>query len=163
MEELYLAKKLAGALGVESTDYRTRHADFSRDAAQQGALWLGSSIVELAAANALLVVGSVLRKEQPLLAARLRQSVKKGMALSVISPIQENLLSHVHARLTVSPVAMLDSLTAVLKAVLARAFEFLAVLRENEALPRDSMLVLHSTDGEGRQLRIDGATGEETA
>ncbi len=120
VEELYLAKKLAGALGVESTDYRTRHADFSRDAAQQGALWLGSSIVELAAANALLVVGSVLRKEQPLLAARLRQSVKKGMALSVISPIQENLLSHVHARLTVSPVAMLDSLKAVLKAVLAR-------------------------------------------
>jgi NADH-quinone oxidoreductase subunit G len=120
VEELYLAKKLAGALGVESTDYRTRHADFSRDAAQQGALWLGSSIVELAAANALLVVGSVLRKEQPLLAARLRQSVKKGMALSVISPIQENLLSHVHARLTVSPVAMLDSLKAVLKAALAR-------------------------------------------
>lgn len=52
---------------------------------------------------------------------------------------------------------------ALLKAVLARAFEFLAVLRENEALPRDSMVVLHSTDSEGRQLRIDGATGEETA
>ena len=120
VEELYLTKKLASGLGVDSTDYRTRHSDFSRDSLQQGALWLGSSIAELADANALLLVGSTLRKEQPLLAARLRQSVKKGLALCVVNPIHENLLTHVHAEMTVTPSGMVDALKAVLKAVLTQ-------------------------------------------
>jgi len=118
-EELYLTQKLARGFGVNNLDYRTRHSDFRLDATQQGAFWLGSSITDLANAQSILVVGSTQRQEQPLLAARLRQAVKKGTQLNVIHVASEDLLSAVHARLTVSPRALVHALSQVLKAVSA--------------------------------------------
>jgi NADH-quinone oxidoreductase subunit G len=91
VEELLLAKQLAAGLGVNSIDTRMRQQDFSLDAAQQGALWLGQSINDFGSSNAVLVVGSNLRQEQPLLTARIRQAVKEGMSLSVIGSSEQQL------------------------------------------------------------------------
>jgi len=49
-----------------------------------GAQWLGQSIESLADNEAVLVVGANLRKEQPLLTARLRRAAKERMALSAL-------------------------------------------------------------------------------
>lgn len=118
-EELFLAQKLARAFGVNNVDARLRRSDFSADDKQQGALWLGSSIVELAAAKSLLVVGSSLRKEHPLLAARLRQSVKKGSELNIIHVADDELLTKINGKLIVSPRALVNALAQVLHAVVA--------------------------------------------
>ncbi|QIY78659.1 NADH-quinone oxidoreductase subunit NuoG [Chromobacterium violaceum] len=116
-EELHLAQKLARAFGVEAVDYRLGRSDFSADSAKQGAEWLGSSIVELAEAKSVLVVGSTLRKEQPLLASRLRQSAKKGGELNIIHVADDNLLTQIKGKLIVSPLALVNALSQVLKAV----------------------------------------------
>ncbi|POA99640.1 NADH-quinone oxidoreductase subunit G [Chromobacterium sinusclupearum] len=116
-EELHLAQKLARAFGVNAIDYRLRRSDFSADAAKQGAEWLGSSIVELGDAKSVLVVGSSLRKEQPLLAARLRASVKQGSELNIIHVADDNLLTKINGKLIVSPQALVNALSQVLKAV----------------------------------------------
>jgi NADH-quinone oxidoreductase subunit G len=116
-EELHLAQKLARAFGVNAIDYRLRRSDFSADAAKQGAEWLGSSIVELGDAKSVLVVGSSLRKEQPLLAARLRASVKQGSELNIIHVADDNLLTKINGKLIVSPLALVNALLQVLKAV----------------------------------------------
>ncbi len=116
VEELFLAKKLAAALGVNSTDYRTRRADFSRDAQQQGALWLGSSIAEFAAKKSVVLIGSTLRREQPLLSARLRQAVKKGMQLNLVALADDDLLMDVNAKLVVQPNALVNAAAQVLRA-----------------------------------------------
>ncbi|KIA81291.1 NADH-quinone oxidoreductase subunit NuoG [Chromobacterium piscinae] len=116
-EELHLAQKLARAFGVNAIDYRLRRSDFSADAAKQGAEWLGSSIVELGDAKSVLVVGSSLRKEQPLLAARLRASVKQGSELNIIHVADDNLLTKINGKLIVSPLALVNALSQVLKAV----------------------------------------------
>lgn len=118
-EELYLVQKLARSFGVNNIDYRLRRSDFSSDAAQQGVQWLGSSIVELAAANAMLVIGSTLRQEQPLLASRLRQAVKKGAQLNIVHVADDELLTTLHGKLIVSPAALVNALSQVLKAVVA--------------------------------------------
>ncbi|GGY14401.1 NADH-quinone oxidoreductase subunit NuoG [Paludibacterium paludis] len=118
-EELYLAQKLARGFGIDNIDYRLRRSDFSADAAKTGAEWLGSSIVELAAAKSVLVVGSTQRKEHPLLASRLRQSVKKGTELNVVHVAADDLLTRVHAQLIVAPQALANALAQVLKAVVA--------------------------------------------
>lgn len=89
VEDLYLAKQLAQGLGVNSIDTRMRQQDFNLDAAQQGALWLGQSVVDFAASDAVLVVGADLRQEQPLLTARIRASVKEGMSLSVLGSSEQ--------------------------------------------------------------------------
>ena len=91
VEELYLAKKLADGLGVNATTARLRESDSRLSGSLQGAQWLGQTIEELADNNAVLVVGAVLRKEQPLLTARLRRAAKNGMAVSVLSAQAEEL------------------------------------------------------------------------
>ncbi|AUH52467.1 NADH-quinone oxidoreductase subunit G [Chromobacterium sp. ATCC 53434] len=116
-EELFLAQKLARAFGVNSIDYRLRRSDFSADAAKQGAEWLGSTIAELAAAKSVLAIGSTLRKEQPLLASRLRASVKQGTELNIIHVADDNLLTKINGKLIVSPLALVNALSQVLKAV----------------------------------------------
>ncbi|HYT47316.1 MAG TPA: NADH-quinone oxidoreductase subunit NuoG, partial [Burkholderiales bacterium] len=73
LEELYLTSKLASA-----ADFRLRQADFSADGARQGIPWLGMAIPELEKLDRVLVVGSFLRKEHPLIAHRLRQAAKRG-------------------------------------------------------------------------------------
>ena len=74
-EELYLAAQLTRALGSQSIDTRLRAADFQHDGK---ARWLGTSIASLSQLQSALVIGSHVRKDQPLLAQRLRQAVRKG-------------------------------------------------------------------------------------
>ncbi|MDO5357070.1 MAG: NADH-quinone oxidoreductase subunit NuoG [Conchiformibius sp.] len=91
VEELYLAKKLAKGLGIAHTASRLRQQDKRLADSLKGAQWLGQSIEQLAACDAVLVVGANLRKEQPLLTARLRRAAKNGMALSVVASDYEKL------------------------------------------------------------------------
>ncbi|RQO57460.1 NADH-quinone oxidoreductase subunit G [Variovorax sp. KBW07] len=82
LEELQLAAMLTRELGSDNIDYRLRNAEFT---AFEGVRWLGTSIASLAQVQSALVVGSNLRKEHPLFAQRIRQAVRKGAALSVIT------------------------------------------------------------------------------
>ncbi|HGO8288681.1 TPA: NADH-quinone oxidoreductase subunit NuoG [Neisseria meningitidis] len=91
VEELYLAKKLADGLGVKNFATRLRQQDKRLSDGIKGAQWLGQSIESLADNDAVLVVGANLRKEQPLLTARLRRSAKDRMALSVLASSKEEL------------------------------------------------------------------------
>lgn len=91
VEELYLAKKWADGFGVKAMTSRLRENDSRLSGSLQGAQWLGQTIEQLAACEAVLIVGANLRKEQPLLTARLRRSAKEGMALSVVAANREEL------------------------------------------------------------------------
>jgi NADH-quinone oxidoreductase subunit G len=82
LEELQLAAMLTRELGSDNIDYRLRNAEFT---AFEGVRWLGTSIASLTQVQRALVVGSNLRKEHPLFAQRIRQAVRKGAALSVIT------------------------------------------------------------------------------
>src|SRR3989304_3839165 len=84
LEEMALLAKLARGLGSENVDFRLRQADFSIDAKRAGAPWLGMKIAELGALDRVLVAGSFLRTEHPLIANRLRQAAKRGQQVSLI-------------------------------------------------------------------------------
>ncbi|MGQ2978145.1 MAG: NADH-quinone oxidoreductase subunit NuoG [Polaromonas sp.] len=86
LEELHLAASLMRGLGSGNIDYRLRNAEFP---AQGGVRWLGTSIASLSQLQRVLVVGSNLRKDHPLFAQRIRQSVRKGCGLSAINSIAE--------------------------------------------------------------------------
>ena len=117
LEELYLLQKLTRALGSGNIDHRLRQSDFSADAQLSGAPWLGQSVESLSEAGAMLIVGSTLRKEQPLLAHRLRQAVKRGGQLNLINPVDDDLLCAVANKAIVAPGAMVNTLAQVVKAV----------------------------------------------
>ncbi len=86
LEELYLAALLMRGLGSENIDYRLRNAEF---VPAQAVRWLGTSIASLSQLQRILVVGSNLRKDHPLFAQRIRQSVRQGCALSTINSTAE--------------------------------------------------------------------------
>ncbi|MDB5865910.1 MAG: NADH-quinone oxidoreductase subunit, partial [Betaproteobacteria bacterium] len=116
LEELYLLQKLVRGLGTGNVDFRLRQADFSGDGRLEGAPWLGMSIADIPSLEQVLVIGSTLRKEHPLLAHRLRQGTKKGLALSLVNPVDDELLMRVANKVIVAPAAMADALAQVVKA-----------------------------------------------
>ncbi|WP_295527275.1 NADH-quinone oxidoreductase subunit NuoG, partial [uncultured Pseudacidovorax sp.] len=87
VEELALAGALVRGLGSENIDHRLRHADFGNVAG--GIRWLGTSIASLSNLQRALVVGSNLRKDHPLFAQRIRQSVRKGGKLFAIASTEQ--------------------------------------------------------------------------
>jgi NADH-quinone oxidoreductase subunit G len=106
LEEMYLAQKLVRGCGSENIDFRLRQSDFGADGQRDGATWLGMSIAEFAALDRVLIIGSFLRKDHPLLAQRLRQMVRKGAQLALVHTTDDELLLKVAQKAIVAPSAL---------------------------------------------------------
>jgi len=121
LEELHLAQKLIRGLGSDNIDFRLRQSDFSVDTPPAGAPWLGMSIAEFAALDRILIVGSFLRNDHPLLAHRLRQAAKKGAQLSLVHASDDDLSIRVARKAIVAPSAMPRVLAEIVVAAAAGA------------------------------------------
>jgi len=121
LEELHLAQKLVRGLGSDSIDFRLRQSDFSADPAAAGAPWLGMSIAEFAALDRVLIVGSFLRNDHPLLAHRLRQAAKKGAQVSLLHASDDDLLIRIAHKAIVAPSLMPRLLAEIVVAAAATA------------------------------------------
>lgn len=119
VEELHLLQKVMRGLGSNNVDFRLRQADFSADGKMAGAPWLGMSIAEVSQLDRVLVVGSTLRKDHPLLTHRLRQAAKKLLKVNILHAADDDLLMRVANKSIVAPVAMVDALAQVVKAAAA--------------------------------------------
>ncbi len=117
LEELYLLQKLVRGLGSENIDFRLRQADFRADGKRAGVPWLGMPLAGVAELDRLLVVGSFLRKDAPLLAQRVRQGAKRGLQVTAVGPNAEEWLLPVRHRALVAPSAMVATLAQVLVAL----------------------------------------------
>jgi NADH-quinone oxidoreductase subunit G len=115
VEELHLAARLGRALGTPHIDHRVRQSDFRLKTS--GAPWLGMPIEQLSKLQSVLLVGSTLRKEQPLLAARLRLAAKKGAAVTTVHVAADEMLMPVAARLVTRPDGLAGELAVVAAAV----------------------------------------------
>ncbi len=119
LEELYLLQKLMRGIGSQNVDFRLRQSDFSADGKRQGVPWLGMSIADISRADRFLIVGSFLRKDHPVLAARIRQAVKKGAQANIIHSVDDDLLMKVAHKAIVAPDAMVNLLLQVAQALAA--------------------------------------------
>lgn len=112
-EEFSLLARLTRALGSENIDFRLRQTDAGFDAALSGAPWLGMPLAELDNLDRVLVVGSFLRKDHPLMAQRLRQAVKRGTQVLLLDSAADDPLLPVTARLTLAPSELARGLAEV--------------------------------------------------
>ena len=119
LEESFLAKQIAIAVGSSSIDHRLRVSDAALDAGG-GIPWLGLKVSDFATVGRFLVIGASLRQEQPLLASRIRARVKRGAMLSVISSVDDDLLCPLAAKIVVKPSGMLAELAGVVVALAKR-------------------------------------------
>jgi len=103
LEEMALAAQLTRALGSENVDHRLRQSDFRGDGLGAGVPWLGMPVAAIGSLDRVLVVGSLLRKEHPLLAQRLRQAAKRGTEVSLLNPVDDEPLLKVRHSLVAAP------------------------------------------------------------
>ena len=82
LEELHLATQFMRGLGSDNIDSRLRAAEFPTDGQVR---WLGTSVASLSTLERVLVVGSNLRKDHPLLAQRIRQAARRGAQVHALN------------------------------------------------------------------------------
>ncbi|MBK7332860.1 MAG: NADH-quinone oxidoreductase subunit G [Betaproteobacteria bacterium] len=116
LEELALASRLARGLGCGNVDHRLRQADFSDDRALAGIPWLGMPIADVGTLDRVLVVGSFLRKDHPLIAQRLRQAAKRGTQVTMLHAVDDDWLMPVAHKAIVPPSGMPAALAAIVVA-----------------------------------------------
>jgi NADH-quinone oxidoreductase subunit G len=117
LEEQYLAARLARGLGCKHVDHRLRQRDFRGDAGDPPLPWIGQPIADLATNQATLLVGSWLRKDQPMLNHRVRQSVLDGGEVMLINPIGYDFNYDIAVEVVCRPSAMAAELAGVAAAL----------------------------------------------
>jgi NADH-quinone oxidoreductase subunit G len=113
IEELYLLQKMIRSLGSNQVETRLRQVDVKGSAS---APWLGMPISKLSELDRVLVIGSFLRKEQPLIAARLRTAAKRSLQVSRIDAGGDDWLIPATA-IAATPSAWFNTLSEIALAV----------------------------------------------
>ncbi len=113
LEELHLLTKVVRGLGSDNIDFRLRHSDL----AVERVPWLGMKIADVGKLSSVLLVGSSLRKDQPLLSARLRAAAKRGCKVSVLHAVDADLLMPVANKVIVKPGQWVQALCEVAVAI----------------------------------------------
>ena len=137
LEELYLAGKLGAP-----ADFRLRHGDFSGDGKRKGIPWLGMSIADLGKLDRVLVVGSFLRKDHPLIAQRLRQAAKRGTQIHVLHSVDDDWLMKIASRKIVAPAEILNSISSFSEVL--KAGKNAAILLGNFAQQHPQAAAIHA-------------------
>ncbi|MDA8364673.1 MAG: NADH-quinone oxidoreductase subunit NuoG [Gammaproteobacteria bacterium] len=113
LEEFYLLQKLVRALGSANIDHRLHARDFSDDGGQPPFPWLGQTIQELESLDAVLLIGSNVRKEQPLIGHRLRKAFLAGARIAAVNPMDHEFTFDLHAKVVAAPDEMLRALARI--------------------------------------------------
>ncbi|TXI11012.1 MAG: NADH-quinone oxidoreductase subunit G [Polynucleobacter sp.] len=100
VEELYLLQKVIRGLGSGQVETRLRQQDISGAAK---APWLGMKVAELSQLQRAFFIGSFLRKDQPLLAARVRAATKRGLKVTRLGASSEDWLMPIAANALATP------------------------------------------------------------
>ncbi len=117
LEEMFLAQKITRALGSNNIDHRLRQADFSDQDDAPVMPWLGQPIAALEDVNAALLIGSNVRKEQPLIAHRLRKAaVQHGAQIHFVNSRAFEMNYDVASNTAVAPQHMAGVLAAIARA-----------------------------------------------
>ncbi|HEY4340909.1 MAG TPA: NADH-quinone oxidoreductase subunit NuoG [Steroidobacteraceae bacterium] len=119
-EESYLLNRLIRGLGSANIDHRLRRRDFSDQSGDALHPNLGMRIAEVEQLNGLLIIGSNLRREVPVLAHRVRKASLAGAAVAFVNPAHFDYKFKVAAFLESAPAAQVADLAAVLAAVAAK-------------------------------------------
>ena len=118
IEEMYLTQKLMRALGSNNIDHRLHQLDFSDQDIAPLFPSLGQPLAELENNDAVLLVGSWIRKDQPIAAHRIRKAALKGAKIMTVNPVDYDFNFPVEESLISSPAKMVNSLAGITKALL---------------------------------------------
>ncbi len=117
VEELYLLAQIARGIGSSNIDHRLRQLDFRGQDSEAAFPHLGLKIADIERLEGILVVGSNLRHEMPLLAHRIRKAAVKagGAKVAFLNPRRFEYMFPVAAYAT-AETDLVSELAAVVRA-----------------------------------------------
>jgi NADH-quinone oxidoreductase subunit G len=114
-EEGHLVAELVRGLGSKHVDHRLRQLDFTDAAAGFG---FATPVAEIEKAGAVLLLGSNLRHELPLVNHRVRKAARRGARVHVLNPIDFDLNYDLASKLIAAPAALADEAVKLARAAL---------------------------------------------
>ena len=109
-EEGALLVRLADALGCGNIDHRVGQLDLSDGAVAEA---FAMPVAEIEQAAAIVIVGSQLRFEVPLLHQRVRKAVRRGAKVHVVNPVDFEFAFDIASRSIVPPSRLAEALARV--------------------------------------------------
>ena len=159
LEELSLLQKMIRGLGSENVDFRLRQSDVVGD--RSFTPWLGMSIDAFSHLKRVFVIGSFLRKDHPLLAAKLRSAVRRGAQVSLLHATDDDLLMPVANKLIAAPSDWVALLGEVAVAVAqSKQIDAPAELAQLQPSPTAKQIAAGLLSGEPRAIVLGNAAAQ---
>lgn len=157
VEELYLLQKLMRGLGVNNIDTRLKQLDFRLDRLGMIQTGLSRTLDEVEQLKTVILIGSYLRKELPILNHRVRKAQLARAKVMTLNPADFDFNYRVDQSLNAHPIILLNTLAGAIVYLLAEEgktvpdwLEDVAVSMEAESLAK----ALKSADSEKSVLWI---------
>ncbi len=161
-EEMYLLQKLMRGLGSSNIDHRLRYLDFSDQERAPLFPWLGQTIAELETVDAVLLVGSNIRVEQPIAGHRLRKAALAGAKVMCVNPVDYEFRFPVAGKIIAANDEMEYELAAIAKALLditaAKIPQGFNNIIENLNVSADHRAIAENLHGSGNGTLILGSS-----
>ena len=154
LEEHYLLGRVARGLGCGNIDHRLRRTDFSAQDCDPVAPGLGGPIAAIDTLAALLVVGSELRQEVPILAHRVRKAALGGARVGFVNPAAFEWHFPVAAEVVAPVTHLAEALAGVLAAACAVDYDGLP------AALAQRLAALHPSEEQRRMAAALAGEGE---
>jgi NADH-quinone oxidoreductase subunit G len=119
-EEYFLAQRLARGLGSNHIDHRLREQDFSDDAARPLAPRFELPLAEIGGSEAILLIGSNIRHEAPILGHQVRKAWRAGATVMAVNMLDSRFHFELGHKVVSAPQHLVANLAA-LAAVVAEA------------------------------------------
>jgi NADH-quinone oxidoreductase subunit G len=116
-EEYFLAQRLARGLDCPNIDHRLREQDFSDDRASSQSIAFQAPMAEIDDAKTILLIGSNIRHEAPILGQRVRKAWRNGAQVAALNPVDWNFHFELANRLIAAPQHLVMELAALAQAV----------------------------------------------
>ena len=113
LEEMSLVQMLARGIGIGNIDHRLRQLDFTDQEQAPLCPSLGQSLAAVEELDAALVIGSNVRKDQPIIGHRLRKAALGGAQVMFVNPVDYEFLFDVHAGAVVPPSQLSATLAGI--------------------------------------------------
>lgn len=147
LEEMYLLFRIADHLGISNIDHRLRQTDFTDQANAPVSPNLGVAIAELESQDAVLLIGSNICKEQPIIAHRLRKASLNGASIMSLNMRDYDTHFEQDEKICGSPSGVINHLAAVTRAVLEQ---------KKQQVPSDLADILAHNTPDEQHKRIAG-------
>ncbi|MDX1459645.1 MAG: NADH-quinone oxidoreductase subunit NuoG [Xanthomonadales bacterium] len=122
-EEYFLARRLADGIGSVDVDVRMREQDFRDDTHRAGLAAFESRIAGIENSDALLIIGSNVRHEAPIIGHRVRKAWRAGARIAAINLVDWNDHFEASPRLVCAPQELAKELAGLARAVASRTEE----------------------------------------